>query len=219
MGISGWFVIAWNCGTRTVTVGVCCPEVDAAAQGRPGTRATIPPRQMDGAVTDTEIDSRRFRDVMGRFATGVTVVTVAHEGVIRGMTANAFSSVSADPAMLLICIDQHSSMYPIFQVAEAFGVNILTEEQEQVSRSFAQRGEKRQEMGGYPYRFGRLGAPILDGVLAWSECRVEHRYRGGDHIIVVGRVEDMAIERPDAAPLLFFGGQYHALGDVLRPGD
>lgn len=168
-----------------------------------------------GHVPEDALDSRRFRDVMGRFATGVTVVTVAHEGITRGMTANAFSSVSADPAMLLICIDEHSSMYPIFQVAEAFAVNILAEDQEDVSRAFAMRGEKEETMGGYSFRQAALGSPVLDGVLAWAECRVEHRYSGGDHIIVVGHVQDLAIEQPDGAPLLFFGGQYRAIGDLL----
>ncbi len=173
--------------------------------------------RMGDAVTEAGFDTRRFRDVMGRFATGVTVVTVTHDGVTRGMTANAFSSVSADPAMLLICIDEHSSMFQIFQEADAFAVNILAEDQSEISRSFAMRGEKEEEMGGYPFKRARLGSPILDGVIAWAECRVAHRYSGGDHIIVVGRVEDLAIEQPDGAPLLFFGGQYRSLGEVLAP--
>lgn len=154
---------------------------------------------------------------MGRFATGVTVVTIASEGQLRGMTANAFSSVSLDPAMLLVCIDQHASMYPIFEEASAFAVNILASDQAAVSQSFAAKGEKAEVMGGHPYRLAPLGSPILDGVVAWAECRVEHRYAGGDHLIVVGRANGLEIERPDADPLLFFAGQYRSLGDPLQP--
>lgn len=160
-----------------------------------------------------QIDRTRFREVMGRFATGVTVVTLAHEGVLRGMTANAFSSVSLDPALLLVCVDEHASMHAYFQTATAFAVNILGDDQQEVSRAFATRGEKTEVMGGFPFRTGPLGSPILEGTLAWAECRVEHRYEGGDHLIVVGRIADLALERPEAEPLIFFGGKYRALGD------
>jgi len=159
------------------------------------------------------VDPMQFRDTMGRFATGVTVVTLSHEGTLRGMTANAFSSVSLDPALLLVCIDEHASMYPFFQTATAFAVNILGGDQEDVSRSFAARGEKTEVMGGYAHHLGPLGSPILDGVLAWAECRIERRYEGGDHLIVVGRVVDLAVERPEAKPLIFFGGSYRSLAD------
>ena len=150
---------------------------------------------------------------MGRFATGVTVVTLAHEGALRGMTANAFSSVSLDPAMLLVCVDEHASMHSHFQSASAFAVNILSDDQRKVSQSFAARGEKTEVMGGLPYRIGPLGSPILEGVIAWAECRIEHRYEGGDHLIVVGRVADLALERPETPPLIFFGGKYRSLSD------
>lgn len=161
------------------------------------------------------IDSREFRNAMGTFATGVTVVAVQFDDVVRGMTANAFLSLSLHPAMLLVCIDENASMYPLFQVAESFSVSILAEDQQEMSQAFAARGEKTAPMGGYPYHRGPLGSPILEGVLAWAECRVEARHVGGDHLIVVGRVHDFAVERPEANPLLFFRGRYHALGEVL----
>ena len=163
--------------------------------------------------TGAALDSREFRNAMGMFATGVTVVAVQYDDIVRGMTANAFVSLSLHPAMLLVCIDESASMYPVFQVADSFSVNILAEDQQEVSRSFAARGEKKEAMGGHAYRSGDLGAPILDGVLAWAECRVEARHVGGDHLIVVGRVHDFGIERPEARPLLFYRGQYHALGE------
>ncbi len=159
------------------------------------------------------IDSREFRNAMGMFATGVTVVAVKYDDIIRGMTANAFLSLSLHPAMVLICIDESASMYPIFQVAESFSVNILAEDQQEVSQAFAMRGEKKEEMGGFAYRSGPLGSPILEGALAWTECRVEERYSGGDHMIVVGRVHDFGVERPDDSPLLFYRGKYHSLGE------
>ncbi|MEX2032173.1 MAG: flavin reductase family protein [Dehalococcoidia bacterium] len=161
------------------------------------------------------LDSREFRNTMGTFATGVTVVAVQFDNIVRGMTANAFLSLSLHPPMLLVCIDENSSMYPIFQVAESFSVNILASDQRVTAQSFAQRGEKKEQMGGHPYRRGALGAPIMDGVLSWAECRIEERHMGGDHLIVVGRVMDFAVERPDDDPLLFFKGQYRAIGSEI----
>lgn len=161
------------------------------------------------------LDSREFRDTMGTFATGVTVVAVQFDDVVRGMTANAFLSLSLHPPMLLVCIDESASMYPIFQVAESFSVNILAFDQREVSRSFAEKGEKKEEMGGHPYRRGKAGAPILDGVLSWAECRIEERHTGGDHLIVVGCVTDFAVERPDEDPLIFFKGEYRGIGGAL----
>ena len=100
------------------------------------------------------IDPRDFRNVMGRFATGVTVVTVAHDGQMRGMTANAFSSVSLSPALLLVCIDEHASIYPMFEQASAFAVNILASDQATVSQAFAAKGE-RGEVSVYVRDSGR----------------------------------------------------------------
>jgi len=155
---------------------------------------------------------------MGRFATGVTVVTLASGGQLRGMTANAFSSVSLDPALLLVCIDEHASMYPIFEDATAFAVNILASDQVAVSQLFASKGERDEVMAGHPYHLAPLGSPILDGVLAWAECRIEHRYEGGDHLIVVGRAQGIEIVQPEAEPLVFFAGQYRGLGETIpRP--
>lgn len=153
--------------------------------------------------------------MMGRFATGVTVVTVASEGQSRGMTANAFASVSLDPTMLLVCIDEHASIYPMLDTATAFAVNILASDQARVSQLFASKGEKSEIMGGHPHHLGPLGSPILEGVLAWVECRIEHRYTGGDHMILVGRADSLEIAQPDGEPLVFFRGQYRNLGDPV----
>lgn len=162
-----------------------------------------------------EIDSREFRNWGGRFATGVTVLTVQVGSTVRGMTANAFCSLSLHPPLVLVCIQHGTSMHPMFEVAEAFGVNILAADQRRVSELFAQHGEHAEPMAGQPYRLGALGTPLLEGVMGWAECRVEARYAGGDHTIVVGRVESMSVERPEAGPLIFFGGQYRAVGEAL----
>lgn len=163
----------------------------------------------------TEIDSREFRNWGGHFATGVTVLTVHVGDTVRGMTANAFCSLSLHPPLILVCIQNGVSMHPFLEVAESFGVNILASDQKPLSELFAKHGEHTAPMGGAPYRLGSLGAPLLDGALGWVECRVEERYAGGDHMIVIGRVEAMATERPDAEPLLFYSGKYRTLGETL----
>lgn len=162
-----------------------------------------------------EIDSRQLRNVMGRFATGVTVLTARVGSQTRGMTANAVCSLSLHPPLILVCIDHSASMHPMFEVAEAFGVNILSVEQRAMSEFFAAHGEKPDPMGGFPYRLGPIGTPLLEGTLGWAECRIAQRYAGGDHTIVVGRVEDLGHEDGAVDPLLFFAGKYRALGDVV----
>lgn len=162
-----------------------------------------------------QIDTRVFRDAMGMFATGVTVVTVALDGEVRGMTANAFLSLSLHPPLLIVCIDESASMYPWFQVADSFAVNILASDQKAVSQFFAKHGEHPDPMGGHPYRRAPNGSPVLDGALAWAECKVEDRVPGGDHIIVMGRVRDLSVERAGEQPLIFYQGKYHALGAEL----
>lgn len=167
-------------------------------------------------MSDVSIDSREFRSTMGLFATGVTVVTARVGQQVRGMTANSFTSVSLHPPLLLICVDRSASMHPLLEVADAFVVNILAADQRPVSDAFARRGDHDDAMGGMPYRAGALGAPILDGVLAWAECRVEARHAAGDHTIIVGRVEGLSVERPGVDPLLFFSGGYRALGGAIE---
>ena len=166
-------------------------------------------------MPDAPIDSRVFRDVMGRFATGVTAVTVALDGRRRGMTANSVASLSLHPPLLLVCIDHSSAMHSLFEVAEAFAVNILAEDQHGPAEFFARLKDASDPMGGYANHPGALGSPILDQALAWLECRVSERYAGGDHTIIVGRVESMAITRPEVGPLLFYAGGYRAIGGAV----
>lgn len=165
-------------------------------------------------MAETASDPRLFRDTMGRFATGVTVLTFTVGDEVRGMTANSFTSLSLDPPLLLACIGKDVSTYALWEQAESFVVNILADDQKAVSDAFARHGAPPVPESGVAYHEGILGAPVLDGTLAHAECAVFARYDGGDHTIIVGRVAHFAIDRPDQEPLLFFAGKYRTLAPV-----
>lgn len=166
-------------------------------------------------MAEASLDSREFRNTMGLFATGVTVVTARVGHQRRGMTANSFTSVSLHPPLLLVCVDRSASMHPVLEVAEAFAVNILAGDQRAASDAFARHGQGDAVMNGVPFHDGPLGSPVLEEVLGWAECRVQERYAGGDHTIIVGRVEAIAIERPGVDPLLYFAGGYRSIGGPI----
>jgi flavin reductase (DIM6/NTAB) family NADH-FMN oxidoreductase RutF len=158
-------------------------------------------------------DPREYRNVIGRFATGVTVVTWDDGEHRRGMTANAVTSLSLDPLLVLVCVDRKVSAHPQLESAHAFAVNILAADQIPVSMAFAQHG--LEDMADIPYHLGGTGSPLIDGALAWLDCAITDRLPGGDHTIMVGRVVDLALARPEAEPLLFYGGHYVSLGTQL----
>lgn len=162
-------------------------------------------------MADTAQDPRLFRDTMGRFATGVTVLTFAVGDDVRGMTANSFTSLSLDPPLLLVCIGRDVSTFPLWERVDSFVVNILGDDQKAVSDIFARHGAPPVPESGVAYHDGAVGAPVLDGTLAYAECRLSARYEGGDHTIVVGEVVNFSIERPNDQPLLFFAGKYRTL--------
>ena len=166
-------------------------------------------------MQDPVIDSREFRNTMGRFATGVTVVTVKVGDQRRGMTANAVTSLSLHPPMLLVCVDKSASMHPLFQVADSFAVNILAADQKALSDFFARHSDAPEVLGGFPYREGVTGSPLVEGALASVECHVSERIEGGDHIIVIGSVQAIHNARPEDDPLLFFSGKYRAIAEAL----
>jgi flavin reductase (DIM6/NTAB) family NADH-FMN oxidoreductase RutF len=159
------------------------------------------------------VDQRLFRDVMGTFATGVTVVTLEVGGVPRGMTANAVLSLSLDPPLVVVCVQQTGSMHDLFVEADAFGVNILAADQRPVSDLFASHGEPEEPMGGFAYRIGPGGTPLLDGTLGFAECRIIERLPGGDHMIVIGEATNVGFGADGTMPLLFHRGRYRLLGD------
>lgn len=156
----------------------------------------------------TTPDPAQFRQLMGRFATGITVVTCADKaGELHGMTANSMTSVSLEPPLLLICVDHKAGMRAHLLDTGSFTVNILDQQQEALSRRFAGKHENRYE--GIGYTTGTLGHPVLDGSLAYAECTVESVVDAGDHTIVIGRV--VAGAAHDGRPLLYFRGGYATL--------
>ena len=156
------------------------------------------------------VTPEEFREVMGRFATGVTIVTIEDEdGKPYGLTVNSFTSVSMHPPLVLVCLDNQLSGLANFKESGRFGVNILAEDQADLSDYFAQPGTDRSQ--GH-YVKGETGATLLEGVLARMECRIVSLYPGGDHTIVLGEVEGAEVLQPDKGPLLYHGGRYRKLG-------
>jgi flavin reductase (DIM6/NTAB) family NADH-FMN oxidoreductase RutF len=154
------------------------------------------------------IDPDTFRSVLGRFASGVTVITVNRADGPCGMTVSAFCSLSLSPPMVLLCIDHQARMYEVLQSASHFAVNVLEASQEVLARRFADQVVERFD--GIGFRPGQSGAPILDDVLAWMECRRADAFPGGDHTIFSGIVET-ADSRP-GEPLVYYRGGYTQLG-------
>lgn len=154
------------------------------------------------------VSNEEFRAALGRFASGVTVVTgKSNDGQPFGITVSAFTSVSLNPPLILVCIDKRSSTHEHFAADRYFAVNILGEDQELQSRRFASKDADK--FAGVGYATGATGAPLLDGALACLECRVVHTYEGGDHTVVVGEIE--ATRLGDSKPLLYFRGGYARL--------
>jgi flavin reductase (DIM6/NTAB) family NADH-FMN oxidoreductase RutF len=138
------------------------------------------------------IDKAFFRQVMGRFTSGVTVVTTRYNNVIAGLTVSSFTSLSLDPPLILICVDQTSGTLELLRKSKIFAVNILTSQQVELSRCFATSSEDRFEHFCYAsYHTAATGAPILDDVLAFIDTRLVTEYPGGDHVIFVGQIEAM----------------------------
>lgn len=159
------------------------------------------------------MDRDTYRSLIGRFATGVTVVTTNVRDRLHGMTANAVCSLSLDPLQLLVCVDRESNCHSQMLEAEAFGVSILAADQEEVSNVFARTTKPSEgSLLGVKYRLGRLGAPLIGNALVHLECRIAERLDGGDHIIVIGDVVAGEVARA-AEPLLFYAGRYAGLAD------
>lgn len=154
-------------------------------------------------------DARTFRDALGCFATGVTVVTaICPDGTPVGLTANSFTSVSLDPPQLLVCIANNASSAPFLRDADRFAVNVLQIGQQPTSNRFAGKSEDR--FAATPWEIGEYGTPVLTGSLSSFECAREAVHEGGDHFILVGHVLK-AIFEPRRDPLLYFRGKYRKL--------
>lgn len=158
------------------------------------------------------IDPVELRRVWGHFATGVTIVTASREGTPCGLTVNSFTSFSLEPPLVLICLNRSARSYPCVEEAGRFAVNVLERGQEELSRRFASR-EEEGKFAGLSFRPGaKTGAPILDGVHAWLECRVLERFPGGTHTVFVASVE--SLWAGEGEPLLFHRGRYATLAPL-----
>lgn len=153
-------------------------------------------------------DEASFRTVLGHFATGVTIVTAMDGDEPVGVSANAFTSVSLDPPLVLFCAAKASSTWPRIERAGRFTVNILNEHQEDVCRVFATKGADRFSRIGW--RPSSNGQPILHDSLAYLDCELEQQHDGGDHVIVVGRVQELGV-LSEEGPLIFYRGGYGRL--------
>lgn len=155
---------------------------------------------------------------MGKFATGITVITTADaDGNPQGMTVNAFTSLSLEPPMLLVCLDNKSSTLTHILQSRKFCVHFLSEEQEAVSRAFARKGGA-EKFEGIPYSVGEMGIPVLEGCLAYVECGLRKAVEGGDHQILLGDGMKLVVSPSEAGPLIFFGGKYGRLAGSLPEG-
>ncbi|HVI09930.1 MAG TPA: flavin reductase family protein [Candidatus Binatia bacterium] len=169
------------------------------------------------------LDSAEFRKAMGCFATGVTIITLDLDGEVLGMTANAFSSVSLDPPLLLVCVDHAARTHAHLHAKKRFGVNILAEDQRVISDYYARplhAHEHAQEEAGARFDRTEKGTPILHGALAYLECRLQSTQEAGDHTIFIAEVEDVVTREGD--PLLYFRSQYRKIDGLLaadREGD
>jgi flavin reductase len=159
--------------------------------------------------------SKDFRATVGSFATGVTVVTTSGEEHAYGMTANAFSSVSLDPPLVLVCVIANSEGSQHIQRNGCFAVNILEAGQEPLSRYFASRDRPRgrDAFRDVSHRIGTSGSPIIDGAVGFLDCRLHADHDAGDHQIFIGEVLELGFQA-DGQPLLFHGGQYRLVGEA-----
>jgi flavin reductase (DIM6/NTAB) family NADH-FMN oxidoreductase RutF len=156
------------------------------------------------------IDAREFRRALGNFATGIAVVTTSSlESGMVGITANSFNSVSLDPPLVLFSLDRRAYSLPAFHTAGHFAINLLRDNQRHLSQIFATALIDKWE--NVSYELWNTGCPILSDGLANFECKTQHIYDGGDHLIFVGRVDKLRYD-PAGAPLLYFRGAYHRLG-------
>ena len=154
---------------------------------------------------------------MGCFATGVTIVTVDLDGEVHGMTANAFASVSLDPMLVLVCVDHTTRTHAHLHAKKRFGINVLCEEQRAISEYYARperTHEHAEQEAGARFERTRHGTPMLQGSLAYLECRLHSAQVAGDHTIFIAEVEDVVVR--EGEPLLFFRGKYRKVGEEVE---
>jgi flavin reductase (DIM6/NTAB) family NADH-FMN oxidoreductase RutF len=160
-------------------------------------------------MEESTITSEQFKSAMSSFAAGVTIITtIDSHGVPQAMTATAFSSVSMSPPLCLVCIDRRARTHHPVLLKGCFAVNILNADQQSLSARFASRVPDK--FAGVLWRHGDVtGCPIIEGALAWLECKVSEVHSGGDHDIFLGQI--FAVQVNDGSPLIYFRGSYSSL--------
>jgi flavin reductase (DIM6/NTAB) family NADH-FMN oxidoreductase RutF len=156
------------------------------------------------------LDPLAYRQVAGAFATGVSVVTTGRDGNFHAITINSLTSVSLEPTLLLICLDRNSRTLPLAEESGVFNINILREDQEHISRTFATRNASHA-LDEVEFELGALGAPLITGCLAYLQCRVVDQMEAGDHTILLAQVEQAHLGE-EGPPLLYYRGRYGVEG-------
>lgn len=162
-------------------------------------------------------NQEEFRRAMGCFATGVTVITVDDFGKVEGMTANAFTSVSLDPILVLVCVSHTARTHAHIHAQKRFGINVLSEHQRKISEHYAlaeRDPDGAEREAGARFDRTKHGTPVLNGALAYLECRLQTTHEAGDHTIFIAEVEDVIVH--EGRPLLYFQSAYHAMGPELK---
>lgn len=160
-------------------------------------------------MAQSAITEAQFRHACGQFATGVAVATASDEsGAPHGLTINSFTSVSMSPPLVLICIDYRAQVLQVFLRSQHYGVNMLRENQQEISNRFAYRAEDR--FSGVGWKRGQTGVPLIEGSLASLECATRQIIEGGDHTILLAEV--VAVHTHNGDPLLYFNSRYHKIG-------
>ena len=149
-----------------------------------------------------------FREVFGRFATGVAVITSASPAGAGGMTANALCSLSLEPLLALVCFENQARTLPIVRESGRFAINLLTAEQEPLAGLFASKLPEAEKLEGVDHRYEQ-GVPVIERALAWAVCRLRELLAGGDHTIAIGEIVAMGLGHGD--PLLWYGGRYRVV--------
>lgn len=166
------------------------------------------------------LNSHEFRRALGHFATGVTIITVDLDGEVHGMTANAFTSVSLDPMLVLVCVDHATRTHAHLHARKRFGINVLCDDQRRISEYYARperAHERAEEEAGARFDRTQHGTPVLHGALAYLECKLHSAQDAGDHTIFIAEVEDVVIH--EGQPLLFFRGKYRKAGEEVGSED
>ncbi len=157
-----------------------------------------------------ELEQRRFRDALGHYASGVTVITSGDSIGPTGFTCQSFYSVSMTPPLISFSVMSNSTTYPRIRDSGRFAVNVLSHEQERISAQFARKGTDK--WAGISWDVTSSGTPVIDDTLLWLDCEIWAEYEAGDHRIVIGKVRDLSpIEWHRPEPLIFFRGKYRQL--------